>query len=138
MTRISLITLKKLKSDSKGRKSKMEKHTIMKSIMFQAFLIYESGPLQANPWAMSLIKNSIIKLIVITVLMCPRITFLRLAGSDKGYSIVNKSVDIQIRIRMIVSKCLWYLIAQINFLKLFSGPKQNKALPSILYWTAST
>jgi hypothetical protein len=44
----------------------IEKHTIMKSIMFQLFLMYDSAPLNKNPYTETFKSISIVKIALTT------------------------------------------------------------------------
>ena len=97
----------------------MEIHTIKKSIIFHAFLKYDSSPLKINPLTIVFKTNSKVKKDVKTASAIFKLFENLELGSVRGLSSVNKIVDINIKNKMKLSNCGRQIIALQKFLITF-------------------
>jgi len=110
-----------------------------KSMIFQAFLIYEPSPLKANPMTTTLISSSNKKVKLRIKSSFSRTATFIVPGFSYGSSIAKRIVENKIKKSTKLSKCLCFTMILHLSLKQFSSPHNQHEFPNrISYVFASS
>ena len=98
--------------------------TMMKSIMFQGFFIYEVSPFIKKPNTITLVTSSIVNRMVTMKSIWFITCFFSPSGFSRGFSMQSIIVEKRIKYRMRLSKLGWQMTDLQMFLNLFSVPNR--------------